>query len=270
MIRRRTLAPVVAGLATLIALTVGHSAFAAAGPAWSRGRPVAIGFVTDDNSEASAAVLAGLQAEIRNLMADEYPPRFSGAWTLEGNSTLAAARKALGALLADPEVDLVICAGYVSSTAACHFGAPLTKPVVAPFALDAGLQGLRPVDGGSGIPNLHYLAVDRIAEIGVDALRQLVPVTNLALLAPPAGSEVNPGYRESARAHLTGIGQLAVVPLGNDADAAVAAIPAGVDAVVAVTDGLPGRRSSGWRRPSRPVACRASPTWGTATSNWDF
>lgn len=222
---------------TLLALLLVGSVAQAQSP-WPRKEPVTIGIVQDDDNGAVTDVLLRTQAEIEDLLAGEYEVRFPAQSTLGGNTTLAAAQKSIRRLLAAPGVDLVLTIGYISSTAACHMDLPLNKPVLAPFALDARLQGLVPVDGGSGIENLHYLAADAVGRAGFEALRQLLPVETLAVIAPSCMAQVNPAYRETALARAPGLKDLTLVSMSDDLADVVAGIPGDADAVVALTETL--------------------------------
>ncbi len=69
---------------------------------------------------------------------------FLGDWTLDGVS------KALDEVLSDDEIDIVLAMGVASSFLVSQ-RSDLPKPVIAPFVLDAEMQGIPFNNGVSGV-----------------------------------------------------------------------------------------------------------------------
>ena len=149
--------PVAAGLLAAVLLAGG------ADPARAQMNcePCAVGVVFDGPWERNEELRTGFEEEIAALAAPRFTVVFPAAaqrvadWTLEGS------RAAVEALLADPDVDIVLTCGPVASSHAINRGG-LPKPVVAAFVLDPEAQGfpLETTAAGervSGVPNLAYI-----------------------------------------------------------------------------------------------------------------
>ena len=125
-------------------------------------RPVIIGVLIDGPAQRELIPLKSLQQETRALLGKEFEVLFpadkqlNGAWSVNGIE-VAAQR-----LLADPEVDIILANGLVSS----HVLATekfLPKPVIATVVADPVLQKLPREGDSSGQGNLVYLADDHTA-----------------------------------------------------------------------------------------------------------
>ena len=95
-------------------------------------------------------------------------------------------------LLADPEVDLLLALGVLSSNELALRG-PLPKPVFAPFVFSRGLQGIpsevleRPLSRPgeverirvSGIPNLSYVEFGADPVQDITQLQEITPFSRL-------------------------------------------------------------------------------------------
>ena len=198
--------------------------------------PCAVGVVFDGPWARNDELRAGFEQEIATLAAPRHTIVFpAGArrvadWTLEG------ARAAVEALLADPDVDIVLTYGPVSSSHAIN-RAGLPKPVVAAFVLDPEAQGfpLETTAAGervSGVPNLAYITFtgDRTDEIG--RLREVVPFDRLTYLANEALLAAVPVLEANLRRGMRQVGgEAAIVRVGASVDAALAALPPETEAV---------------------------------------
>ena len=184
-----------------------------------------IGLVTDGDRELDARLADAVTAALRDLLDDPVILQSNGDGTPEG------APVALEAALADPAIDLVIAAGYHVSHAALRLDA-VGKPLVAPFALDAGPAA------GEGPDNLSALSAPGALARHIDRFREVTPTRRLALVAPPAMLTGTTVAAELTRARP----DLAVflVPVAQDAapSAIVAAVPAAADAVLVLPLGL--------------------------------
>ena len=151
-------------------------------------------------------------------------------WTLEG------ARAAVEALLGDPDVDVVLTYGPVTSSHAINRGA-LPKPVVAAFVLDPEAQGF-PIETTaagewvSGVPNLSYItfAGDRTDEIR--RLQEVAPFRRLTYLANEALLAAVPVLEANLRRGVRQVGAEAeIVRVETSVDAALAALSPATEAV---------------------------------------
>lgn len=215
---------------------LGSAASAQAGEPVPRGSTVRIGIVYDNESEVMTQAVGQFEAQIRELLGDDYDLRFDARMSIGRDLTRQAATAALQTMFDDPEVDIVLAAGYVASTVASHLG-PLPKPTIAPFSLDAELQGLQPrPDGSSGIPNLNYLSSPAIVKSYFEVLNRVAPFQNLAIIGPEVMFDTHPGWQEGFLGRL-GMPDVRIFPVLLDRDVAstLTAIPPETDAVVVLT-----------------------------------
>ena len=230
----RRVRPVVFLLLALAAVPVGPARSAAAQMTCD---PCVVGVAADGPGGAAEELLSLLDREIADLVGRVTPVTMPAAKRLTPDGTVDGIRRSVDALLADPVVDLVVAVGPVSSALASGRGVP-AKPVVAAFVIDPGLQGL-PVqagDGGgvrvSGVPNLNYVVLSGDHAEEINRFREVGPSSRLAYLLGGALSAASPALTGNLirRAESLGV-DAEVVAVGASADAAAAAVPAGVDAV---------------------------------------
>jgi outer membrane protein TolC len=189
-----------------------------------------IGVVIDGPWELNDDIRDMIHRETSTLTADEFDVLFPADKDIVADWTTEGVRWALDKLLADPQVDLVIASGVLASIDAIQRG-PLPKPVIAPFAIFPEILGL-PITGGSGIENLSYVTLPSTFERDLQAFREIVPITHLALLVNAGvAAGVNHGLATMAqRAEAWGV-DVTVVPVSSSIDDAMALIPSTVDAV---------------------------------------
>ncbi len=230
--RRIVLSPLACVLLALVSLA------GAADPARAQMTcdPCTVGVVFDGHWERNDELRAGFEQEIAPLAAPRHTVVFPAGARRVADWTLGGARAAVEALLADPDVDIVLTYGPVSSSHAINRGA-LPKPVVAAFVLDPEAQGfpLETTAAGervSGVPNLAYITFtgDRTEEIRrlqeVAPFRRLTYLANEALLAAVPVLETNlQRLAEQVGAEAT------IVRVGTSVDAALAALPPATEAV---------------------------------------
>lgn len=221
-------------LAALLALAVPAAAPAAEPPAAVG--TVRVGFLLDGPWERNDELVALVEREIRILTEGEMDVRFPAAARRLADWSHAGVDRLKEELLADPQVDLVIALGTLSTHAFCCQG-PLPKPVVAPLVLDAELQGFPRSGAGSGVHNLAYVAFPDNFVHDVAAFRRVVPIRHLAVLASAPLLDTIPALRHegAARALAAGVQVSRVEMPSPTSDAELAAvlerIPADVDAV---------------------------------------
>ncbi len=198
--------------------------------------PCAIGVVFDGPWERNEEMRAGLEEEITELAAPRFTVSFPAGARRVSDWTLRGARAAVEDLLRDPEVDIVLTWGPVSSTVAITRGGP-PKPVVAAFVLDPEAQGfpLQPGADGeriSGVPNLAYITFtgDPVYELG--RLREVAPFSRLTWLTSEALIAAAPALETSLRRMARELGAEAeIVRVGASVDAALEALPRATGAV---------------------------------------
>ncbi len=169
--------------------------------------------------------------EILALTEGEFDVRFPDEYFLTGDWTVEGAVSNLQLLLDNPDVDLVIAWGVLSSHSICCL-VGVTKPVIAPVVLDIRLQGVPYQDGVSGVPNLSYVALPDTTADEITRFREVFPFDNLAIIINAAIVEAIPDLEMRTNLALAGMGlEFHYVPVGFEAEEALTAIPAGTEAV---------------------------------------
>jgi outer membrane protein TolC len=157
----------------------------------------------------------------------EMPERLrrNGGWTIAGINA------ALDALLADPEVDVVVTIGLISSNQAAHRAA-LPKPVIAAAVADPLLEGYPLVDGRSGRSNFTYIADFLGLKPQLDSFLKMTRAKHLAAAVDELLLATMPELTQLARQLEADLGvRITLVPAGTSAAGIINALPADVDAV---------------------------------------
>nr|AFK79219.1 outer membrane efflux protein [uncultured bacterium F42-01] len=194
-------------------------------------RVVHIGFVVDGPWERNTEVMEQMRAEMRALVRDQFDLRFPDDKVVVGDWTLPTVEAALRRLVADPEVDLVVALGILSSDRACRGAAP-TKPIIAPAVIDAKAQGMPSRDGTSGVHNLTYLSVPTALERDLRTFHDLVSFRHLGVFANQNVTTALPVLRDSVLAAASRVGvEARFLPMGTSAEQTLAHLPAEIDAI---------------------------------------
>jgi outer membrane protein TolC len=210
---------------------------------------VVIGIVEDGPLPRPLIPLAALEAEIRGLVGDEFEISMPAGKRLDGGWTIGGVRGAIRRQLDDPDVDIVITTGLISSNEAARF-AQLSKPVIASIVADMQLQEL-PAERMankvvSGKRNLVYLARVRVGETGaaafeqtnvdeaIDLFHDAVEFGHMAILLDALTIESIPSLASvKARDVERRLGvRTSVIPFRNTVAEVLAAIPGDTDAVL--------------------------------------
>lgn len=159
---------------------------------------VTIGIVTDGPIEHTSWSPELFKNELLVLAQPDFDVRFPAAKQLDGEWSAERISAALEQLQADPEVDMVMALGYVSSAIATLSG-PLRKPTFAPFIMDAGLQGLPRKNNSSGVENLNYLTGTADFVRDLKTFLSVARFKTVAVLADEANYKAQPGLVSRAR-----------------------------------------------------------------------
>ncbi len=148
--------------------------------------PCTIGVVLDGPLERNDEVRGIFEREILDLVGSEFNVAFPDAKRRVADWSLTGVATAVDALLADPEVHLVLTVGPVASTYAGRFS-ELPKPLVATFVIDPEVQGIPTAtsaggDRVSGVPNLSYITFPSNLEENVRRLREVAPFRHMTFL----------------------------------------------------------------------------------------
>lgn len=203
----------------------------APGAATAAATSVTIGIVSDGPQERAMLRRDFILAEARNVLGTALDIRIPDEKRLEGGWTREGIRAALDRLLADPEVDIVLALGLVSSYEAAHRES-LTKPVIAPIVTDPVLQGYPLKNGSSGRHNFVYVASFQGVADEIRLFQRVVRFRHVAVLIDRLPLETMPELDMKAQRLASELGVRAtLVPVTTSVDEALAALPADADAV---------------------------------------
>lgn len=191
-----------------------------------------IGIVTDGDTVSDRETVALFQREIQTLAEGEFIAQFPKSMVLSGKDTDKGVRRALDQLLENEETDLVLALGTIASSEVLR-KKDLPKPVVAPFVLDSVAQHLQRKGEESGVTNLAYFDSMFFMDQEVLRFQRIVPFKGLAILIDQrevtAIEEISSVARRLANELTMAVHAVAV---GSSAQEALAAIPAGTEAVM--------------------------------------
>ncbi len=161
-----------------------------------------LGLVADETGGEMAEFLAMVHREINDLAGARYTFTLGGT---KGGSINWNAEEALALyqkLAADPEVDLIVSLGVVSSSVITQADS-YPKPVVAVGIIDPELQGVKRGDGNrSGVDNLTYIHFNRSMLRDLSLFHKLVPFKEVGIIFDPAVTDVLKKKKRSlAKAH---------------------------------------------------------------------
>lgn len=227
---------------------------------------VTFGVVVDGPSFYNATFRPRLQDEIVGLLGTEFEANFPESKYLVADWTSSGIDTALYRLLRDDEVDMVLTFGAIASQRAAEFG-PLPKPVVAPFVLDAELQGLPQTNGASGVPNLAYVGYPTATRRDLAAFGEVASFTRMALLVDQAYLRAIPALATGMETALAELGlDGVIVEAGPSLDLALARMPADVDAVF--VGFLPRLNEDDTERLIRTIIARKLPSYTVLGEEW--
>lgn len=195
-----------------------------------------IGTITDGPWDRDQMILATFENEIRASVGNSHDVEFPDEKQLNGDWTSNGVKLALNELLADPEVDVIITLGLVSSYEAVKMKT-LAKPViatqvVAPEFLKVSSKqvGLEYV---SGISNLSYITVrglDLVQKLGI--FKEIVPYSHLTFLFMESLKSLFPTLEAVIRKELAPLVDVDVILVGDSLGSALAALSPTVEAVI--------------------------------------
>lgn len=208
----------------LLAWCIPHAGWAASG------RHLTIGLVADETGGDMARFLALMRQEMDLLAGARY------TYTLgetKGGSIDWNAEKAKAlyhSLAADPEVDLIVTLGVVSSTVITK-AQNYPTPVISIGIIDPVLQGVKRGTGNrSGVTNLTYVHFNRSIIRDLTLFQRLTGFKEVGVVFDPAVSEVMQREGEAIRKALDGKASYRIVSSNMGLNAVMDQL-AGVDAV---------------------------------------
>lgn len=225
-----------------VAATIGWTAALAQDPA----RPdLVVAVVADGEYSRFSAVFEEIEAETRSLLGRRYNVEFRQEARPSGDWSAASVRSAVDRALGDPEVDIILALGVLASNDV-GLRAELAKPVIAPFVLDAQLQGIpervyqrRETGRGpemvrsSGRENLTYVTFGLDFDEDARTFLEVTPFRHLAVLVMEPLVEAIPQFPTKIREVLAPLPlEVTVLPVGAEVGPAIASLPSEVEAVM--------------------------------------
>ena len=194
-------------------------------------RPLRIGVVVDGPWERNDILREMLQNEITSVLGRSVPVTFPPEAFLTGDWTLAGVRSINTRLLDDPQVDMVLGMGLITSQDLATRG-PLPKPVIAPIIVDADRQHVPMKNGTSGVKNLSYLVYPNTFVRDLQIFREIVPIKKLVNISSKPYDDVLPPPHKTIEEIGRQLGLVVTeLQLGFSADEVLAALPNDADAV---------------------------------------
>lgn len=142
---------------------------------------VNIGIVIDGPWERHPDYINIFKSEITRMAEEEFDVRFPADQILNGNWSQENINRSIDRLLANPEIDMVLALGFVSSHEACK-RSNLSKPVIAPFITDIEQQGIPFKNGTSGVNNLSYLLSFKGLDREIRTFKEIVSFERMVIL----------------------------------------------------------------------------------------
>jgi outer membrane protein TolC len=174
-----------------------------------------MGVVSDGPWQRNEEISQMIQNEIIELTKGEFVVQFPEDKHIVGDWTAAGVERGIDKLLVDPEVDFVLAMGVIASSNISLRGA-LPKPAIAPFVIDATVQGLPQKDGASGVKNLNYLAIPSTVKRDVRAFQEIASFEKMAILVNPIYYEALPLLKERLHQAIAEEGiELEIIPVNN-------------------------------------------------------
>ena len=215
-------------VSALITITL---CFGLAGVVQAQQRIVNIGIVEDGDWERSKEITGLFKREIIELTRGEFDVRFPNDKHIISNWSVPGVKLAVDALLADPDVDVLLALGVLASNDVGRRG-PLPKPVVAPFVPDRKLQEFPFKDSASGVRNLSYITFPADVRRDMKAFHDLVGFEHVTILSARPIHEGIPTLVSRVIKAAQELGaSVAAVPVDTLAEPVLAALPNETEAV---------------------------------------
>jgi outer membrane protein len=195
---------------------------------------VVVGILLDGKWQGDKPALDELILQCNELLSGEFDIKFPENKILSGEWNLNQINFALSNLLEDPEVDIVLAFGEVSSNVAVFRG-EFPKPVIAAVAINSELQNMPLRNGTSGVDNLNYISYTASLNNQLPNMKELYDFDKAALLINKLFLENQkflqtlPGGELEAEVEGT---QLEYIPVGLDYENVFDLIPEGIDVVI--------------------------------------
>ena len=145
-------------------------------------RDVNIGVVYDGIADGTDELFDGLRNELTTLLGSKYNIQIPGDKILDAGWSAANAVAHYDRLVQEPDVDIIIGIGILTSTAIAKKKG-YVKPVIALGIFQPELQGLPPAtENKSGIHNLTYILLNRSVERDLDIFYEIFPYQKVGIV----------------------------------------------------------------------------------------
>jgi len=193
---------------------------------------VNVGVIIDGQTEQGGWTPEQFKNELKALTKGEFELRFPAEKQLDGKWSAKRITAAFKQLQDDPEVNMVIALGYVSSAIAI-LDRPLRKPTFAPFVWDVDLLGVTIKGKTSGVRNLNFLAGKANFVRDLESFGSVVKFQKLAVFIDTSVYDALPGLIQRARSVAASAGVELHFILQTKQDEGLAnKLPEDIDAVV--------------------------------------
>lgn len=160
--------------------------------------PAFVGGV-DGADTTRLAILDRIREETVRLTRREFDVRFPDDKRRYGHYTVEGIREGYDALVADPEVDVVLTLGPFGTGEAMRRRA-FPKPVIASFVIDVAVETLPQKGDASGVPNLNYVTFPLSLRDQVARFQELIGFDRIHFvydaIAPRFAPELGERFRE--------------------------------------------------------------------------
>lgn len=195
---------------------------------------VTIGILLDGRWAGDKVALEELYLQCNELLGGEFDISFPENKLLSGDWDLEKTRSNFSQLLDDPNVDIIIAYGEISSRIAVFTPDP-QKPVLAPAAINAELQGMPRKNGTSGVNNLNYTAFTSDLTNQIPVFKKLYDFKKAAILINQyyyGGQKIMRDEIElRLEKSLKGV-DVEFIPVGINIEEALENVPSDIEAVI--------------------------------------
>ncbi len=192
---------------------------------------VRVGIVLDGPIKRELLPFAQIKKEIQDLTSGEFNVSFPENKIKHGNWRVDGINQVLNESLNDPDIDLIITNGLLSSHQAAQIER-LKKPIIAPVVADRILQELPYENGKSGKHNYVYISDNRTVEEDLKQFYQLKQFNHLFIPVDQLFLDALPQLKGTTYNIQQELGfKLSMIPVVDSPVETLAAISGDVDAV---------------------------------------
>ena len=192
---------------------------------------VRVGIVLDGPIKRELLPFAQIKKEIQDLTSGEFNVSFPENKIKHGNWRVDGINQVLNESLNDPDIDLIITNGLLSSHQAAQIER-LKKPIIAPVVADRILQDLPYENGKSGKHNYVYISDNRTVEEDLKQFYQLKQFNHLFIPVDQLFLDALPQLKGTTYNIQQELGfKLSMIPVVDSPVETLAAISGDVDAV---------------------------------------